>query len=531
MINLKYRIKNAGLKVSLLAVMIFSSCDKNFEEINTNPNAYSKPVIEDMFAYAIVKASLNGTDGDSVDFRYCSSLMQYCASLWTERWFGDKYNHDTMNFWGRLFDQGYTGYLKELEQIISLVKDDPAKSNLYAMARILRVFGFHRITDIHGDIPYSKANKGYLENIYKVEYDPQSFIYEDMLNELEKSALMLDPSKITYGASDYLYKGNVQKWQTFAYSLMLRLGMRLTKVDPAKAETWVKKAIAGGVMKSNADLAKLDHTSVTNRLNYNATNAFIWVNEMNPNSKGVTVSKLARTFVDNLKSHDDPRLPVYSTLWEGNSDRAKLPEASNPVLQKGLPNGYDEITVKTIIPDWSNEMLKGYSEINRWTVGNEAAPTFFQTYSEVELLLAEAASRGWTSSNAADHYAKGVTADMQTVAMNPGDMSIPQSSIDAYLAANPFPAGGTFEQKMERIHYEMRITHFMNFIEAYSNWRRTGYPELIPTNWPGNLTGGTIPRRLPYPTSEAINNTEAYDAAIKRQGPDALTTRVWWDKQ
>lgn len=529
--NIKYRIRNISLTATLSVLLVMSSCDKGFEEMNTDPNAFTEPVIEDMFAYAVARGSLSGTDGDSVDFRYCSALTQYFASLWTLRWFGDKYNHDTMNFWGRLFDQGYTSYLKETEQIISLVKDDPTKSNMYAIARIWRVFGYHRITDIYGDIPYFNANKGYTENIYKVKYDPQSLIYADMLKELDESAKLLDASKPSFGASDFIYKGDAAKWKKFAYSMMLRLGMRLTKVDPAQAETWVKKAIAGGVMKSNDDVALLVHTATANRLTYNATNAFMWVHTMNPNLKGEGVAKLSQTFINDLKSHNDPRMPVYSTLWEGNADPSKLPQTTQPALQKGLPNGYDEVTVKTIIPGWTNTLLKGYSEINRSTIGNETAPTIFQDYSEVELLLAEASMRGWNNTNAATHYEKGVAAEMQFIASLPGGMSISQTAIDSYLAANPYPAGGTFEEKMESIHYEMRIAHFMNFIEAYSNWRRTGYPKLTPTNWPGNLTGGTIPRRLPYPTSEAVNNTEAYNEVVSRQGPDLLTTRVWWDKK
>lgn len=529
--NIRYKIKNFRLRALFILLLILVSCDKGFEKINTNPNAYSKPVVEDMFAFSVVRGSLSGTDGDSVDLRYCSSLMQYFASLWTERWFGDKYNNDTMNFWGRLFDQGYTSYLKEIEQIISLVKDDPANSNLHAIARIWRVFGYHRITDIHGDIPYSQATKGYLEGIYKVKYDPQSEIYADMLKELDEAAKLLDGSKKSFGASDFIYNGDTEQWKRFAYSMMLRLGMRLTKVDPASAEIWVKKAIAGGVMKSNSDIAMLEHTNVENRLNYNATNAFIWLHEMNPNSKGVTVSKLSQTFINELQSHGDPRLPIFSTLWEGNTDQSTLPQTTVPAIQKGLPNGYDEITIKTIIPGWSNEQLKGYSEINRWTIGSVTAPTIFLSYSEVELLLAEAAIRGWGAINAEGHYENGVRAALQMLALNPNDSSIPSDSIEEYLKMNSFPNAGSFEEKMEKIHYEMRMTHFMNFIEAYANWRRTGYPKLEPTNWPGNLTGGTIPRRLPYPTSEAVNNTEAYNEAITRQGADLLTTRVWWDKQ
>lgn len=529
--NLIDKIKRQRARMLCLLILALASCDQGFEKINKDPNAYSDPIIEDMFAFAVVRGSLSGTDGDSVDLRYCSSLMQYFASLWTERWFGDKYNHDTMNFWGRLFDQGYTTYLKEIEQIISLVKDNPEQSNFYALARIWRVFGYHRITDIHGDIPYFQAGKGYLEGIYKVEYDPQSVIYADMLKELEEAALLLDPAKPSFGTSDFIYGGDVVKWKRFAYSMMLRLGMRLTKVDPAMAETWVKKAIAGGVMQGNEDIAFLEHTSEDNRLNHNSTNAFIWLHEMNPSSEGVMVSKLSQTFINELKAHSDPRLPIFSTLWQGNADPSLIDQTTDPAIQKGLPNGYDETTIKTIIPNWDNQLLKEYSEINRWTIGSVEAPTIFQSYSEVELLLAEAAIRGWYASDPVAHYENGIIAHMEMIGMNPGNSDIPQSAISDYITNHPFPSAGSFEDKMKRIHYEMRMTHFMNFIEAYANWRRTGYPELIPTNWPGNLTNGTIPRRLPYPTSEAVNNTAAYNAALQRQGPDLLTTRVWWDKE
>ena len=529
--KLRTYIRKMSIKLASIVFILMYSCTEGFQEMNTNPLAYTNPIVNDMFAYAIARGSLSGTDGDSVDLRYCSSLVQFFASLWTTRWYGDKYNQDNMNFWGRLFDQGYTSYLKEIEQIISLVKDDPELVNKYAIARIWRVFCYHRITDIHGDIPYSKALKGYLENIYKVDYDPQSEIYADMLKELEEAANSLNPSKASYGNSDFIYQGNTEKWQKFAYSLMLRLGMRLTKVDPAMAEIWVKKAIAGGVMQSNEDVALLIHTANENRLNYNATNAFIWLHEMNVAYKGVHVSKLSKTFIDFLIEHNDPRLPIYSTLWEGNADQSKLSETTLPEIQKGLPNGYDEVTIKSIIPDWNNNMLKEYSEINRWTIGSTTAPTIFQDYSEVELLLSEAALRGWNNSDPEIHYENGVTAEMEMITKLPGNMEISQSSINEYLSLNPFPSSGTFEDKMKCIHYEMYIAHFMNNIEAYSNWRRTGYPELTPTNWPGNLTNGTIPRRIPYPTSEQVSNTDAYNAAIQRQGPDLLTTRIWWDKE
>ena len=77
----------------------------------------------------------------------------------------------------------------------------------------------------------------------------------------------------------------------------------------------------------------------------------------------------------------------------------------------------------------------------------------------------------------------------------------------------------------------LKILSILNEYEAFSNWWRTGFPTLVPTNDPGNVTGGTIPRRLIYPTGEGSTNAENYNAAIARQGPNDFKTRVWWDKQ
>jgi hypothetical protein len=112
----------------------------------------------------------------------------------------------------------------------------------------------------------------------------------------------------------------------------------------------------------------------------------------------------------------------------------------------------------------------------------------------------------------------------------PGGSSVSPSAANAYLAANPF-VPGTFDQDMKQIHTQFWASLFMNNMEVYANWRRTGYPVLIPVNYPGNATGGTIPRRLPYPQSEASLNTVNYKAAVAAQGPDLFTTHVWWDKQ
>jgi len=108
-------------------------------------------------------------------------------------------------------------------------------------------------------------------------------------------------------------------------------------------------------------------------------------------------------------------------------------------------------------------------------------------------------------------------------------VTITPAAITAYLTSNPYKTG-TMEEQMKQIHNQFWASSFMNNIEVSANWRRTGYTQLTPTNYPGNETGGVIPRRLRYPESEASLNREAYSAAVAKQGADLFTTRVWWDK-
>jgi hypothetical protein len=522
-------MKYITIVVVLLSSLLLSSCDKGFKDMNINPNSYNSPVIGSLFSYNIIKTA--GSDDDNTLYpndKLSGAMMQYFASLNPYQWTGDKYLPKT-GYSDGLFNAVFNVELKENEQILSLTKGNPDLINEYAIAQIWHVYIMHRVTDMYGNVPYSQAGQGYISGTYKPKYDLQSDIYPAMLSLLDSAANELDPSKASYGSADFLYSGDPVEWKRFAYSLMLRLGMRLTRVDVAAAQKWVQKAIAGGVMQSNADIAKLDHTDGS-ELN------FYWDGEelrggegVPPSAKGLGYGKMGQTFVNYLKNTSDPRLPFYITLWPGNADPSQLPTSTLPGVQKGLPNGYDYSSIQTLIPGWTDDMLAEYSEINLNTVGSNSTPSIFQSYAEVEFLLAEAALRGWGPGDPKTHYENAVTASMQIETLYPGGMSIPGSAISAYLSANPY-TGGTMDQQMKQIHTQFWVSLFMNNIEVYANWRRTGYPVLVPVNYPGNATGGTIPRRLPYPQSEGSLNTDNYKAAVTAQGPDLFTTRVWWDK-
>lgn len=524
--------------VGLCSLTTLTACDKGFEEMNTNPNAFTEPVLGNLFTTSIIRTAGTGTaDRNRTNIKYFAGTMQYMASLGLN-WSGDK-NYENNQF-GDLFETIYNVHLKELQEIIVATEGNADLINQFAIAHIWRVFILHRATDIYGDVPYTEAGKGYSDGLFKPTYDAQSAIYPMMLEELELAISQLDGAKTSFGSNDVLYQGNVAKWKTFAYSLMLRLGMRLSNVDSDLAQHWVEKAIAGGVMQSNEDLAKVDH--VAGNDNTQNWDSFELKRESFPESNaGKGPVKLSNTLINALMDRDDPRLPFYATLWEGNilsQQLAKLPSTTVSSMQKGLPNGFDATTIKQIIPDFNNDMLTTFSEPNTGTVASLNAPTILLSYSEVEFLLAEAALRGWGPGSVREHYENAIRANMQSTSLFPvvtlsnGESTINEALISTYLQAQAIDTGASFEQQMEQIYTQFWLAHFMYFdnFEAFSTWRRTGYPVLEAPNYPGNFTGGKHLIRLRYPVSEATLNKINYEEALRNQGPDLYTTAVWWDK-
>lgn len=488
-------------------LLLFAACDSlddSFKEMNTNPTQADQ--INPDFKLTNIQVRISGERFENwrTSLIYSSVMIQHFATL-PGYWAGDKYGY-IGSYSASMWDRYYPNIAKNIEDLLLQTAENPDDVNLNAIARITRVFMYHRLTDLYGDVPYSEAGKGFLEGITHPKYDAQQAIYADMLSELEAAAAALDPSKKTYGTGDLLYSGDVNQWKKFAYSMMLRLGMRLSKVDPGTAQTWVQKAIQGGVMESNADIARVPHDPSG------------WANGHGSVFLADGSPRISKTFVDMMQSTGDPRLFVYGTT----------PVAGSAAI--GMPNGHDDQTIQTEANWVSCDTGASPCEMDVYMVPNAVIkgqddPMFFQTYAEVEFMLAEAAVRGWGASDAAGHYEKGVRAAMKYLEAYGSAAAISDEQINTYLEQNPYDPNNALEQ----INTQYWMATLLNEYEAFANWRRSGYPTLTPVNYPGNVTGGTIPRRMRYREAEAVANPVNYQEAISRQGPDELTTRVWWD--
>lgn len=511
----------------MVAFSLFAACTKKFEDLNTDPTTAGPEQFDPNFLLTTSQIRYTGSSDFSYEtwraqLIYFSTMMQHFSHL-AGYWAGDKYTLNTA-YTAAYFERAYDEQVKHVVDMVEITRDKAQYANLHQIARIMKVLIFHRITDIYGDVPYSEAGMGYYKRIFRPKYDNQSDIYPDMLKELDEASSKLDATKGS-PTGDLIYAGDIAKWKKFGYSLMMRLGMRLTKVDANLAKTWVEKAAAGGVFTSNADNAMAKHDATGGRPTVNRISQVINL------PYEINVIKWSKTFVDFLKNNNDPRLGVLSEIpppgQEGIIGAAGDNTAANQI---GMPNGYDLQGGATDInkaPGYPGSFNKYSRPINRWYAKMDGI-TMILSYAEVELMLAEAKQRGWNVAGTADgHYNAGVKAAMQMLAQWDPAAAISDAQVAAYLAARPYVAANG----LEMINTQYWAATVFNDYETFANWRRSGYPVLTPVNYPGNVTGGTIPRRLIYPEAEASTNPDNYKAAIGRlTGGDKLTSRVWWDK-
>ena len=484
----------------LLLALILGACDSDFEEMNVDPTKPAQVDIANKLTITQLYTSGSRYEVWRNMLIYNATMIQHFATV-DDIWEGDKYMRND-GYASSQIDRDYANAVKTIEDMLLQVEQEEKPAEMEAIVRILRVFVFHRLTDLYGDIPYSEAGQAIISNNLAPKYDKQEDIYADMLNELEVSAAALGSGISGFGSADLMFQGDQTKWKKFANSLMLRLALRMSNVDPAGAQAWSAKAISGGVMTSNADIAFIQLQTGPESINQSGLGQVFQVDD----------ASLSKTLVDALSG--DPRLPILG---------ARRSDESTAIADlKGFPNGLD-LTMLAANTGEANE--NNYAHPNRMLVGLDGY-TVFQTYAEVELMIAEAALKGWVSGDVEQHYNAGVTAAMKMYEGLYGPAAaVADGDITTFLQNNPYDAANG----MEQISTQHWIATFFNEYETYSNWRRTGFPVLAPVNYPGNETNGTIPRRMTYSTSDQSNNAANYNDAVTTQGPDKMTTRIWWD--
>jgi hypothetical protein len=468
--------------VPVVALIALAGCDSGLTGVNEDPN---NPTSVD--ATYLLPNAITGAVGSTLG----TNLHMDLTALWVQHYAEDQYSTEDRydladSKVSGIWSDFYAGPLEDLHQIIEQGQT-ANKPNVAAVGLILRSWTFSILTDLWGDIGFSEASQGTDEGgALTPKYDAQSEVYDSLLADLTVAPTLMNTTTPVITSGDLLYGGDLDKWTRFANSLRMRLAMRLSNADPAKAQQEFAAAYAAGGFTSNDDNAQLIYAG-------DGT----WDYPIFDYQKSRDDHAISATMVDTLKSLSDPRLALYANE---NSDGNYA----------GMPNGYDDshaIRLDTI------------SRLGTY-FASATTPAVLMSYGELLFLEAEAAERGWISGNAADLYDQAITASMQ-------QLGIDQGAIDAYLA-QPRVAYAGGADGLRQIALQKWIALFGNGPEAYAEWRRTGVPNLVAG--PDAYNDGRIPVRLPYPTIEQALNGANLAEAISRQGGDDMNQPVWWDK-
>lgn len=548
--------------ITMACALFFASCsDEYMENMNTDP---SKAATIDPNAQ-LTTAQLQ-TYGDlsmmEIYRNYHYAFTQQLMGCWNTTNYGGRHTLDN-NEMSRIWTSFYTQSLKNIIDAQYRTAEDAEKVNINSVLRIYRVYLMSIITDTYGDAPFSEAGLGFLEGKFNPKYDKQEDIYNAFFLELEDAVNKIDPTKDKV-TGDLIYAGDVTKWQQLANSLRLRFAMRISNVNPTKAQTEFENALVanGGVITDASSDALIKYMTI----------AFSFGQEAYSDYRGNSLSQLlfgndpannpsylCSTFFNQLYNSGDPRTFKISRCYYDGLMSATSPDnrvdITQEMIEKGIdfsprnpgayswepwPTGYDsdicaELAVnnpsvtatmaREVEPKLANNFLKSDN------------PGVVMTSAEVKFLMAEATVKKWNvgSVSAEDLYKQGVRAAMDFLTDNYGCTATTDAEFDAFIQGRG-TFGHTDNQKLEAINTQAWILHFTNPAECWANVRRSGYPKLkSPAEYGFGqyLTGGTeIPVRLCYPVLESSYNKKSYNEAIERMGgTDNWHSLLWWDTE
>lgn len=472
--------------VLLLIFVSISSCKKDFKELNTNPNTSDHALPQALLAPAIanvVEANMSRSQ------RVTNELMQVTVNMGDSD--GKIFRYDIVKSEADYLWNSWYLQLANFKDVYEggVATNSPAYQGI---ALICQAWVFSMLTDTYGDIPYFNALKAKDENLFTPAFDKQQAIYTDLFAKLENANKLLATAANVTGTSDPVFGGNVANWRKFGNSLYLRLLLRVSAKTEMNATAKIKEIVdtnpAGyPIMTSNDDSAILKWSGTAPYVSPFAT----W------RPADWYTPRLASFFVDNLNAWSDPRIGKWATQFDGE--------------YAGVPSGYA-----------IGQAPQGKSTLTT-PLQKEPLLGNILNYAELQFILAEAAAKGWiTNKPAQTYYETGVTS-----AISMWGYTLPANYLNFDLVK--WDESYDLDKKMELIHKQKYYALFFTDLESWFEYRRTGHPVL--PKGAGLENGGIMPARLNYPVYLQSTNGQNYNAAVAAQGPDVISTQVWWQKQ
>ena len=482
-------MKNKSIITVILISLLtfFVGCDKDFEEINQNPN---DPV-------AVPADLLLG----NLLFNTANNLYNVFGATdqgsgWAQHMAKVQYN-DEMRYIPRegtiegRWASFYEITASDSDQMVKLAIEQE-NTAVQGVGLIMKAYGFLMLTDLYGDIPFTEA-LGAQEGVFTPVYTEQEQVYSGSIAFLDEAISLLSNSSDEISSSqDLMFGGNKSNWIKFAASLKFRALMRESGVVNVSSQLQ-QLVNSGNLFSSRSEEAKFPYLS-------DAPNA-------NPLYETVVfggraeyrINQTLVEYMDGTNSLNDDRLPVYAQ------------PSIDAGINIGKPSGFRDLPS----PEYNYTSV---SEIGLKYLAPDA-PAYFVSYTELQFLLAEAAKKGFIS---------GGDAAAETFYLRGIESSFTENGVSASYAGYIAQAGVAYTPNtaLEKIGLQKWIALYGQGMETWIEWRRTGIPALTPAI-ENDL--GSIPVRFTYPNIEESLNGDNYKAAVSSQGPDLLTTPVWWD--
>jgi len=477
-------MKNTIIISSFIA-LLFTGCTA--EDVNNDPHVTYTTIPETLVTYAEKELSdyMNTPSVNENNFRL---TMQY----WQESIYVNEsnYNFTARNVSNNVWGDNYVNVLNNLAKAKELIEQYqpvpselntwPAKrQNQLAIIDILSVYTFQTLTDTFGDIPYSQALNN--SQFPLPAYDDDAQIYEKLIIRLKTDINALQDGKGTFGQGDILYGGDIGKWKKFGNSLLLKLGIALSDVNPSLAQSTINAAISGGVITDASQSGLFRYLAETPNFSP------LFENVVNSGRDDFFAGK---PLIDFLTATSDVRISKYFQDVNGIYIGQVI----------GLPGEFSAFSAPGVF---------AYTPV---TPGN------LITHTEVAFYLAEAAARFGIGGNPEVLYNNAVQASFS-------EWGFSLQDAQDYLTNHPYNAANWKKSIGEQVWVAM----YNHPVISWNFYRRLDYPALQAPPTAINNAGGKVPVRLQYPTLEATTNGTNYAKAAAAIGGDKLTTKVFWD--
>jgi hypothetical protein len=474
-----------NIHIILVAVML-TSCVDSLDEYNRDQKRPSSAPAPTLFTSALKQLTDAITTPNVNNNNFRLYVQQWATTTYLQE---PRYDMTSRIIPQNLWQSLYKDVIADLRESKRLLEADEflaAEDKTIQMAQIevIEIYAWQILVNTFGNVPYSEAFD--FENPVPV-YDDAATIYNDLLTRLDAALAAFGGAGAAFGAADLLYSGDKESWIKFGSSLKLKMAMVLADVDTEKTKNLVEAA-APNVFTGNEDNARFPYLASPPNYNQIAAN-------LNPDFSTRQDYVIASEFIDAMNERNDPRRPFYFTTVNGQYIGGNY----------GFANAYADfshVSDKIMAPDFEALLLD---------------------YSEVEFLLAEAVERGYAvGGTAEEHYNNAVTASI----LYWGGTSDQAATYLAQPSVAYATAGANFKEK---IGIQKWIALNNRGIDAWIEWRKFDYPQLLPPSGGSVPVGLQIPVRMIYPINEQTLNGTNRESAAAAMGGDLASTKLWWD--